>query len=149
MGRWGGSAALCLPKPDRRAGERGAEEVKSAESAVSREEKRDAPAVTRWPFLVLTVTFICRERSFPDRFAKNLFGIGLLAGLSGSSGGFEGQDAAVVRLDFLGFPRRALMDEGRSWVVILQGLWAGRPRSLRVVDGEWRVAGVMGFLTTD
>jgi hypothetical protein len=48
--------------------------VKSAESAVSREEKRDATAVSRWPFLVLTVTFIFRERSFPDRFAKISFG---------------------------------------------------------------------------
>jgi hypothetical protein len=56
---------------------------------VSREEKRDETAVSRWPFLVLTDAFIGRERSFPDRFAKILFGIGLLAGLSGSSGGFE------------------------------------------------------------
>jgi hypothetical protein len=52
-------------------GIRGAEEVKSAESAVSREEKRDATAVSRWPFLVLTVTFIRRKRSFPGRFAKD------------------------------------------------------------------------------
>jgi hypothetical protein len=56
------------------AGKRGAEEVKSAESAVSREEKRDATAVSRWPFLVLTVTFIRRKRSFPGRFAKISYG---------------------------------------------------------------------------
>jgi hypothetical protein len=53
---------------------RGAEEVKSAESAVSREEKRDATAVSRWPFLVLTVKFIGRERSSRGRFAKIIFG---------------------------------------------------------------------------
>ena len=50
-------------------GKRGTEEVKSAESAVSREEKRDETAVSRSPFLVLTVKFIRRERSFPNRFA--------------------------------------------------------------------------------
>jgi hypothetical protein len=48
---------------------------------VSREEKRDATAVSRWPFLVLTVTFICRERSFPVRFAKISFGSGFSAAL--------------------------------------------------------------------
>jgi hypothetical protein len=42
----------------------------AAGKAVSREEQRDATAVSRWPFLVLTVTSICRERSFPNRFAK-------------------------------------------------------------------------------
>jgi len=62
------------------AGEKGTEEVKSAESAVSREEKRDATAVSRWPFLVLTVIFIRHERSFPGRFAKILFGCGFSAG---------------------------------------------------------------------
>jgi hypothetical protein len=41
---------------------------------VSREEKRDATAVSQWPFLVPTVKFICRERGFPDRFANNSFG---------------------------------------------------------------------------
>jgi hypothetical protein len=54
-------------------GKRGEKEVKSAESAVSREEKRDATAVSRWPFLVLTVKFIRHERSSPGRFAKNSF----------------------------------------------------------------------------
>jgi hypothetical protein len=43
---------------------------------VSRKEKREATAVSRWPFLVLTVTFIYRQRSFPDRFAKIFFGSG-------------------------------------------------------------------------
>jgi hypothetical protein len=60
-------------------GEKGAEEVKITETAVSRAEKRDATAVSRWPFLVLTVAFICRERSFPGRFAKILFGGGFAA----------------------------------------------------------------------
>jgi hypothetical protein len=54
-------------------GKGGEEEVKSAESAVSREEKRDTTAASRWPFLVLTVKFIRRERSFPGRYAKNSF----------------------------------------------------------------------------
>ena len=75
----------------------GAEEVKSAENAdlaianrnsaklqtgmaagkaVSREQERDATAVARWPFMVLAVAFINHERSFPDRFAKIIFGIG-------------------------------------------------------------------------
>jgi hypothetical protein len=60
-------------------GKRGAEEVKSTESAVSREEKRDATAVSRWPFLVLTVTFIYREHRSPGRFAKISFGGGFAA----------------------------------------------------------------------
>ena len=63
------------------AGKKGAEEVKSTESAVSREEKSDATAVSRWPFLVLTVTFICHKRSFPDRFAKISFGDFSVGGL--------------------------------------------------------------------
>ena len=60
-------------------GEKGAEEVKSAKSAVSREEKRDATAVSQRPFLVLAVKCICRERSSPDRFAKIYFGGGFSA----------------------------------------------------------------------
>jgi hypothetical protein len=55
-------------------GKRGADEAKSAECAVSREEKTDATAVSRWPFLASTFKFICRKRSFPDRFGKILFG---------------------------------------------------------------------------
>jgi hypothetical protein len=47
---------------------------------VSREEKRDETAVSQRPILVLAVKFICRERSSPDRFAKNSFGGGFLAG---------------------------------------------------------------------
>ena len=50
--------------------------MKSDESAVSREEKRDETAVSRSPFLVLTVKFIRRERSSPNRFAKISFGGG-------------------------------------------------------------------------
>ena len=57
-------------------GEMEDKEVKSAESAVSREEKRDATEVSRRSFLVLTVKFISRERSPPDRHAKILFGGG-------------------------------------------------------------------------
>jgi hypothetical protein len=45
---------------------------------VSREEKRDATAVWQTPLLGLSVTFIAREHSFPDRFAKNSFGGGFL-----------------------------------------------------------------------
>jgi len=107
--------------PDRRAGKRGlrgkrgAEEVKSAESAVSREEKRDATAVSRWPFLVLTVTFIYRERSSPGRFAKISFGSGSL-GPGAESGEFENQSPAVVQLDFLGFPCLSLVEP--IWVRI-------------------------------
>jgi hypothetical protein len=52
------------------------DEVKSGEGAVGSEEKRDATAVTRWPFLVLTVKIIRRERRSPDRFAKIFFGRG-------------------------------------------------------------------------
>jgi hypothetical protein len=44
---------------------------------VSREEKRDETAVLRTFLLVLAVTFIGRERSFPDRFAKISFGRGV------------------------------------------------------------------------
>ena len=61
------------------AGEKGEKEVKSAESAVSREEKRDATAVSRWPFLVLTVKYNWREHSSPGRFAKIYFGGGFSA----------------------------------------------------------------------
>jgi len=49
-----------------------------AGKVVSREEKRDATAVSRRPFLVLTVKFIRRERSSPDRFAKFSFDGGFL-----------------------------------------------------------------------
>ena len=43
---------------------------------MSREEKRDKTAVSQGPFLVLTVTFIRRERSSAGRFAKISFGGG-------------------------------------------------------------------------
>jgi hypothetical protein len=74
--------------------------VKSAESAVIREEKRDVTTVSRWPFLVLTVKFIDRERSSPDRFAKILFGSGFLRVGFCLSGGFENHGSAVVQTDF-------------------------------------------------
>ena len=45
----------------------------AAGKAVSREEKRGETAVWRVPLLVLAVTFIRSERSFPIRFAKILF----------------------------------------------------------------------------
>ena len=41
-----------------------------------------------------------RERSSPSRFAKNSFGSGFSASLSGSSCVFENQDAAVFQMDF-------------------------------------------------
>jgi hypothetical protein len=41
----------------------------AADNAVSREEKRDATAVSRTPVLVLTVKLIRCERSFHGRFA--------------------------------------------------------------------------------
>jgi hypothetical protein len=57
--------------------EKGAKEVKIAEWAVSREEKRDETAVWQMPLRVLAFIFTCRERSFPDRFAKISFGSGV------------------------------------------------------------------------
>jgi hypothetical protein len=92
------------------AGKKGAEEVKSAESAVSREEKRDATAVSRWPFLVLTVTFICRERSFPDRFAKISFGSGFLR----SPGGIRCIREPGFGRRPVGFPRASMPGFGRT-----------------------------------
>ncbi len=95
----------------------GAEEVKSAELALSREEKRDATAVSQRSFLVLTVTFICRERSFPVRFAKISFGSGFSASLSGSSGVFENQDAIIVQMDFRCLLCLALVESfGIGWI---------------------------------
>jgi hypothetical protein len=41
---------------------------------VSKEEKRDETAVSRWLFLVVTVAFICSDRSLLERFAKIHFG---------------------------------------------------------------------------
>ena len=78
---------------------------------MSREEKRDETAVWQTPLLVLAVTFIGRERSFPDRFAKIFFGSGCFSYPPGGSGGFENQDAAVVQLDFHGCPSGTLVDE--------------------------------------
>jgi hypothetical protein len=63
--------------------------------------------------------FHWRERSSPDRFAKISFGGGFSASLSGSSGGFENQDAAVVQMDFRCFPCLALVEAvgiGIGWI---------------------------------
>ena len=57
-----------------------------------------------------TAVFICGERSSPSRFAKNSFGGGFSASLSGSSGVVENQDASVAEGDFLGLPCRALVE---------------------------------------
>ena len=82
----------------------------AAGKAVSRELKRDATAVSRWLFLVLAVASVCRERSFPNRFAKNFFGVGCFYYPTGRSGGFEDQDAVVVQMDFNGFLSGALVE---------------------------------------
>ena len=72
--------------PEENAGE---EELTSAEWAVGREEKRNETAVLKTPLLVMAVTFIRRDGSFPDRFAKVLFGRRLFGSPGiGSSGVF-------------------------------------------------------------
>jgi hypothetical protein len=67
-----------------------------------------------------TGVFICRERSFPDRFVKISFGSGCdknrRDACSPFSGVFENQDAAIIKGDFLGAPCRALIDA--VWVEI-------------------------------
>jgi hypothetical protein len=50
------------------AGEKG--RGRSEKCRVSSEEKCDETGVWRRPLLVLTLTFVYRERSFPNRFAK-------------------------------------------------------------------------------
>ena len=91
-------------------------------------------AVTRWPFLVLTVIFICREHSSSGRFAKNSFGGGFSASLSGSSGVFENQDAAVVQMDFRGFPRLSLVEP--VWVRLIGIPGTVKPDQIRFVIGN-------------
>ncbi len=62
------------------------------------------------PVVVLAVSFTGRERSFPDRFSKKVFGGGYLGALRAESGIFEDQDAAVAEGDFFGPPTRALVE---------------------------------------
>ncbi len=101
---------------------------------MGREEKRDATAVSRWPFLVLTDTSICRERSFPNRFAKILFGIGCFSYPPGGSGGFENQDAAVVQMDFRCFPCGTLVEP--VWVRLIWIPGTVEPVEIRFVVGD-------------
>ena len=72
---------------------------------------------------VFTALSICRERSFPNRFAKIPFGSGCgknrRDACSPFSGVFENQDAAIIEGDFLGAPCRALIDAvwvGIGWI---------------------------------
>lgn len=55
------------------AGEKGEEEVKSAECAVSREENRGETAVCWALLLVFAVTLISSERRFPGRLGNIFF----------------------------------------------------------------------------
>ena len=96
--------------------------MKSAELAVISEEKRDATGLLQWPFLVLTVEFIHRERSSPDRFAKLFFGSFFWHRLFFSPGGsdvFENQRSTFVQMDFGRLPCLALVEAirvGIRWV---------------------------------
>lgn len=90
---------------------------------MSREEKRDATGGARWPLLVITFKFICRERSSPDRFAKISFG-GHFSSLESRrdarasfSRVFENQDAAIVEMDFRGFTCLSLVEP--VWVRLI------------------------------
>jgi hypothetical protein len=53
--------------------------------------------------VVLAVSFTGRERSFPDRFPKKVFGSGFGVRRA-ASGIFENQGAAIIEGDFLGTP---------------------------------------------
>ena len=79
--------------------------MKSAELAVISEEKRDATGVPQWPFLVLTVKFIHRERSSPDRFAKIFFGSGFSAGVHATCHVYsrtrKSQETEIIRIFLL------------------------------------------------
>jgi len=68
------------------------------------------------PVVVLAVSFTGRERSFPDRFSKKVFGGGYLGALRAESGIFEDQGAAIIEGDFLGTPCRELVET--VWVGI-------------------------------
>jgi hypothetical protein len=103
---------------------------------VTREEKLPETAVRRSQLLALMHRFIGRERSFPNRFAKISFGSGCdknsRDGCSPFSGVFENQDAAIIEGDFLGAPRRALIDA--VWVGI-----EGIPGTVEPVDVKFVV----------
>lgn len=81
-----------------------------------------------------TAVFIQRERSSPSRFANNSFGGGFSASLPGSSGGFENQDAAVVQMDFIGFPCRRLVEP--VWVRLIWIPGTVEPVEIRFVVGD-------------
>jgi len=57
--------------------------------------------------VLVVISFILRERSFQDRFAKNYSSIGFFEGWA-DLGGFENHGTVVVQLDF-----RSRKDQGR------------------------------------